>query len=405
MAWWNSTKTTPTGSNLGEIPGNAGTTPVNKTEEVKTGLGTPAVKDAQTSQPLGGGLNLSASKPGDVIAKLALEGGPKVVQQVTQNTAQGGRLVFSPGGTRLNGSAPAHGGEPQALLLEIPPAFRGMKLFSLSLTHSQVLTEKSGKWNGKKASAPGGENDPTPGMSLVDAHVVGKGWVTLSEKKFAEARQEVETLHDLHVSGEIDAIRVKSAAVDPVHVHLVSLNFLPTTKPATFDEGVFTSGIKFGDPWSGYGPSVFRDKSQTPAGNTRYPGAVTLNNHSWAETPASTLEALNKKGWHVDHDSITIPLDGKKLKTVEVAIGDTFPDNKTNNDGSYGKKGWAVLDIEIESKNGKRTPLLRRENVPPQGVLIGSAPPDYVPQPGDVLRVSVGDDTAGIMGVRVGYGA
>lgn len=397
-----------------DLPGTSGTGSVTGTggvADVVTEKKSDPLKSDVPTNAIGSGLNMSATaKAGDVIAKLALEpqGGFTVVQQVTKFTNNGNKVVFRPGGTRLNGDAPAHGGA-QSMLLEIPPQFRGMRLTSLSLTHSQVLDEKTGKWNGKKSGAPGGENDPTPGMSRVEFHVAGKGWTGLGQQnKFAEARQEVETLHDLPpAGGEIDAIRVKGAAVDPVHIHEVSLNFLPN-KPATFDEAIFTNGMSFGDQWNGKAPNVYRDKSSTPhTAGTRYPGAVTLNGGSysgWAETPEATIKAMAAKGWHADHDSIVIPLKaGDKLRSVEVLIGDTFPDAKTNNDGSYGKKGWATLDIEVETASGKRIPLLGNENVPPQGLLTGSTTGEYVVQPGDKVRVSVNADTAAVMGVRVGY--
>jgi hypothetical protein len=414
--WWKQPKTeTPGTGNLGNLGnlGNTGTaTGVGGTTETNQKKAGEQLSTDVPTTAMGTGLNMSVSKPGEVIAKLALEGGPKVVQQVTAFKGGGGQLVFQPGGTRLNGTAAAHGGVPQALLLEVPPQFRKMRLFSLSLSHQQNLTEKSTPWNGKKSSAPGGQQDQSPGMSLVDAHVVGKGWITLSEKKFAEARNEVETLHDLNMiplGVEIDAIRVRSAAVDPVHVNKVAINFLPQDRPASFNEGIFRSGISFGDPWKGQHNHVFRDTQPMKAGETRYPGAVTLNNNGgWADTPQTTLDKLGTLGWHADHDSVLIPLTGT-LKTVEVAIGDTDPANKfgetKNNDGSQGRKGYAELTIEVERANGKRYTLLSGENVPPQGVLIGAAGPDYKPEPGDKLRVSVDADAAGIMGIRVGYGA
>lgn len=409
MNWWNKPKTETPGA--GTLSSTGGPTIVGGTTETQKKTGGNLSTDVPTTA-IGTGLNMSVSKPGEIIAKLALEGGPKVVQQVTTFNGNGGRLVFSPGGTRLNGSAPTHGGEPQALLMEVPPQFRKMRLFSLSLTHQQVTSEKTTPWNGMKSSAPGGEQDKSPGMSLVDAHVVGKGWITLSEKKFAEARREVETLHDLNMvpkDAEIDAFRVKSAAVDPVHIHEVSINFLPQERPATFSEAIFRTGISFGDPWKGQHNHVFRDTQPMKAGETRYPGAVTLNNNGgWADTPQVTLDKLSTLGWHADHDSIVVPLTGE-VKTVEVAIGDTDPANKPgqtkNNDGSQGRKGYAELTIEVERANGKRYPLLRGENVPPQGVLIGATGPDYKFEQGDKLRVSVSADAAGIMGIRVGYGA
>lgn len=140
---------------------------------------------------------------------------------------------------------------------------------------------------------------------------------------------------------------------------------------------MFTPGMSFGDQWNGHKPYVERDRSVTPkVPGTRYPNAVSLGHgHGWAETPESTTKAMEAKGWHQDFDSISIPLPaGKHLRSVEVAIGDTCPDSKVNNDGSYGYKGYAKLDISVETADGKPHPTAQERERPSTGLADRLAP-------------------------------
>lgn len=311
----------------------------------------------------------------------------------------GARLSYDTLGIRLNGSAEAHGGQAQELMVTVPESHQGLRLAHIELIHSQNLGEKTHAWSGSKD-----QHDETAGYSQVEVQIDGKTWSNLGQpKKFAEARQEVERLHDLpDAHGKITAVRVRNVGVDPVHVHGLALHFLPS-KPKVFDEGIFTAGTNFGDPWAGRSPDVARVREVQVLGGTRYPGGLTLNNTGdWATTSAETLAKAQAKGWTVEKDSVVIPLQaGKRLRTAEVAIGDTHPDSAQNKDGSYGYKGFAKLDIAIERRDGSTVNLTSRENIPPQGVLVGSA--DQRIQPGDRLRVRVTADTAGLMGVRIGY--
>jgi hypothetical protein len=344
---------------------------------------------------------LVSAKPGDVAEKLLKETGNFAnVETFTQNNAQGTKVTFHTHGVRVNGNAQQHGGKPQQVMIEVPESHRGMRLAHVELTHSQSLSEKTSQWSGKKD-----QNDTTAPYSQIEFHVEGKGWTTLGQaRKFAEARSEVERLHDLpKAGGNIDAIRIKNVGVDPVHVQSLALHFLPAKKPDKFEEMIFTSGTSFGDPWNSQSPHSDRRREQNVSGGTRYPGGVTLNNSGdWANTSDATLDKVKAKGWTVDHSTLSIPLEpGKRFRIAEVAIGDTHPDNKLNNDKSYGYKGYATLTIAIERKDGKTIPLTQGENVPPQGVLMGGG--DYVAQAGDKLKISVGSDTAALMGVRIGY--
>ena len=312
-------------------------------------------------------------------------------------TAVAGSLktVANIGDVRLNGSSSPTG--PQEILIEVPESQRKMRLANIELTHSQVLSEKSVPWDGSKT-----HTDTSAPYTFIEVNVAGKGWTSLGQrKKFPEARQESERLHDLPpAGGDILAVRIRNVGIDPLHVQAIGLDFLPE-KPQHFDETIFTPGMRFGDAWNGQAPASERVRDVNVKG-TRYPEAIILNNNGWAETTPAALSKAQASGWTVEHDSILVPLTvGKRFKLAEVSLGDTHPDPNLNGDGSYGRKGWSKLTIAVEHADGSRTVLTNAENVPPQGVMLGSS--DIIVKAGDKLRIRVSNDTAGVMGVRVGY--
>lgn len=308
------------------------------------------------------------------------------------------KVSFQTQGVKLNGSAHETGGKPQEITMAVPSTHQNARLAHIELKHSQSLSDKTKPWSGKKA-----DRDTTAPYSQVEVHVEGKGWTNLGQaKKFAEARQETERLHDLpDAKGAITAVRVRNVGIDPVRVHDVTLHFLPQ-KPAIFDEAKLTPTTSFGDAWKDVAPRAGRDRAVKVPG-TRYPGGVTLNNGGqWSPTSSETLSAIKARGWTVGHDHVSIPLQaGKRFTMAEIAIGDTQPDADINGDGTHGRKGYAVLSVSIEKADGSTVSLSSNENIPSEGVMVGTA--DHVVQAGDKLRIHVGADTAGLMGVRLGY--
>ena len=319
------------------------------------------------------------------------------VKTVPAPETQAGKVTYRPE-TKLNGSAAATGGQAQEITMDVPKSVQGMRLAHIEIEHSQNLAEKTEPWSGKK-----GDRDNTAPYSQVEVFVEGKGWTNLGQaKKFAEARPEVERLHDLpDPKGNISQIRVRNVGVDPVRLHDVTLHFLPA-KPKAFDEAVLMPGASFGDAWSEVAPRTARVRDVVVPG-TRYPGAIVLNNNGkWSATEKGTVDKMAAKGWVVERDSLVIPLQaGKRLRIAEVAIGDTQPDPEKNGDGSYGRKGYAKLNLVIERANGSRVVLTSSENIPAEGVMVGTT--DHTVQPGDRLRVQATADAAALMGVRLGY--
>lgn len=304
-----------------------------------------------------------------------------------------GKVAFAPQ-VKLQGSA--H--EPQEVILHVPPALQKSRLSHIELRHSQNLADKTQPWSGKK-----GDRDTTAPYSKIEVHVEGRGWTDLGQpKKFAEARPEVERLHDLpDAKGAISAVRVRNVGTDPVTVHDLTLHFLPP-KPKSLHEARFTPTMSFGDAWKEVAPQTGRVRDAQVKG-TRYPGSITLNNNgSWEPTSKETQEVVKTRGWTLAHDTLSIPLEpGKRFRLAEVAIGDTQPDAAKNGDDSYGRKGYAKLNLTIQRADGTRTSLTSNENIPSEGIMVGSA--DHVVQPGDQLHIQVAADTAGLMGVRLGY--
>jgi hypothetical protein len=340
-----------------------------------------------------------AGPPGPSAPPPQAQGGFSIVKTFAPpDVRMPGRVAFQTQGIRLNGSAHETGSQPQQIVLNVPESLQRTRLAHIELKHSQNLAEKTRAWSGKKD-----DRDETAPYSKVEVYVVGKGWMDLGQRaKFAEARQEVERLHDLpDPRGAISAVRVRNVGVDPVHVHEVTLHFLPP-KPLSFDASLFMPTLSFGDAWSEVAPRAGRLRDATVQG-TRYPGGVTLNNTGdWAPTAQATIAKIKERGWTLEHDSLVIPLaPGKQVRTAEIAIGDTHPDGAKNGDGSFGYKGFAKLNVTIERHDGTRVALTTGENIPSEGVIVAGS--DHVVAVGDRLRIQVVGDTAGLMGVRIGY--
>ena len=183
---------------------------------------------------------------------------------------------------------------------------------------------------------------------------------------------------------------------DKAYVHSITISYVPEVADF-YETWSFTrSKTKMGDPQTMKG----RVYGGGPKYNGTYPGAVSLRRKVGN---TSSLRGTNWIASRKGHIEYALPV-GKKLKSIEVAAGDTHPDGKPNKDGGTGSLGGAKLTVKLSSSDGNEY-LIRHANLGPKGVITGfPSDLDRTIKDGDTLKIYSKSDTAYIMGIRIGYG-
>lgn len=292
-----------------------------------------------------------------------------------------------------------HPGE--AVLLTVPEKYQSRILDLITLSH-----RKAG------GSIIAGSWDPEPAYSRVlvlDKQTMAWTYwgtrhfnVVSFGDKLAETRSpdnpEVESLHDwIAYSGLIHPLAIciinsgrGEGAVS--YVQSLSVDFFPdeTSPKQVF---IFSPGTVFSDLKK-------KSKEQFGGGESfkgQYPHAVALNFKGQPSFPFST----DGDCYYTKDNSIHIVVDHTyTFSRIEVAVGDTKDTGKFNVDGYIGTPGGAKLDIELQKKE-ERQILAKGLNVPPQGVLKASPKQRLTVSNGDEFIISVENDPAYIMGVRI----
>jgi len=182
---------------------------------------------------------------------------------------------------------------------------------------------------------------------------------------------------------------------DKAYIHSVTIEFVQE-KSDEYKEWSFTNDkTDLGDPLTMKG----RSYGGGPSYNGLYPGAIIINPKRWVGKTQSKDWNGNWSGGELEHELEV----GKVLKSIEIAAGDTHPDQRPNKDGGIGSAGGANLTVLLKTKNGEEV-LIDKANLGPRGVVKG-IPTDlkYRIQDGDKLIVEINGDYAYIMGARVGY--
>lgn len=186
---------------------------------------------------------------------------------------------------------------------------------------------------------------------------------------------------------------------DSVYVSQVTLKVLPPKPDEYLGDNLAPDGTVAFSPGTSLGEMDIETGRKYGGGQTfggKFPGALALGGGAVPPLP---------KGWKVEGRELVIPVPpGKRVVSVEIAGGDSHPDGVTNSDGGSGTPGWAKLDMGIEeAATGKIDWFNNNENVPPEGVMMGS-PTNCarVTQTGDKIRIRGRNDILYIMGVRIG---
>jgi hypothetical protein len=230
--------------------------------------------------------------------------------------------------------------------------------------------------------------------------------------KFAEYRKrsEFDALYEWPIFGSkgvvsrdktkelvyANAIRIQNTGTDDLYFNQLYLEVMPTVGEE-YQEIIFTPKSDFGDVATMRGR--YYGGGQVLKGT--FPNALRIDSKGHRHYPTLPANMM------VDKNKIYIELTvGKKLSSVEVMCGDTYPDMVPNKDKGWGTLGNAKLSIYLENMiSSEKRMLLEEKNVGPQGVISASeVDSQKVIAPGDrlVIENKRGKSTAHIMGIRIG---
>lgn len=231
--------------------------------------------------------------------------------------------------------------------------------------------------------------------------------------KFAEIRPkgepEIENLYEFRIHGHggvdggggttdplyADAIRLVATGKDQVLISQITMKVAPP-KPERYISQTFSPGTDLGDA-----DGVDAKYGGGQGFEGKFPDALVLAPYGKG---AGDKPANLPNGWRMKGNKVYIPLPtGVSVTGLELAMGDSHPDGIRNKDGGWGTLGYAQISARLKRANGSTDVLMNRENVPPEGVLVGT-PQDgcYKTQPGDELELETNRDTSYIMGLRIG---
>lgn len=290
------------------------------------------------------------------------------------------------------------------LAFVIPPEFRGRIVRDVILMHRK---------DSKYAVDIGANNyDPNGAYSRVELHdLTSEEWKKWRDPagyqadKFAEPRSasdpEHEVLHDwVATVGEVkpDAVRVtnvgKHAKYSTSSIHGVEVVFHPELKNVRYQEKVYCQGTEFIDIENG---KMLPSYGGGEHSNGEYIGAIALNQHGHAIYELGTDPGPEAT---IENGRLIVNLDPRQtLAQVEISIGDTERlDQKT-------RLGWAKLWVGVRRSGSSSIEwFIKNANIPPQGVLAGAPLIEKSSiKDGDQLVIESRNDTAYVMGYRIGY--
>ena len=288
------------------------------------------------------------------------------------------------------------------ILLHVPAEYRTRIIRDVVLKHRKSHSRFMGRgW------------DPEGAYSRVLIREPRKnewvGWVDPSgynSDKFAEPRPatdpETEVLHDwVATVGKLNSelVSVENVGNGPnavVNFHSIELVFFPELNALNFKEEIFSEGTQFIDLAKGVNLPSF---GGGPNRDGKYPGALELNKYDLPGKIQNRESLVNARG------ELVVPLEnGKRLLSVELAVGDTHPDGIRNKDGHIGTLGWAKIDMDIVKGGVVVDTLTRGANVPPAGVLFGGPTSmGGLKINGESLVITAKGDIAYVMGYRLAY--
>jgi hypothetical protein len=256
---------------------------------------------------------------------------------------------------------------------------------------------------GHRQNPEGGdpEWDESPGLTSFQVMAADKSWNYWngqssghSGAKFAENSMypEMENLYDWNKFGHTNtktkrssqnslfphAVKVLSMGKDPILLSEITVKVDPL-KETSSSETIYSPGTSF---------SLDDHKNKyTLGGGQNFKGLF-----------PKAHELRSGKILSIDLEA------GKELTSINIACGDSLPDQKINKDGGWGSSGWAEISIGIKEASGSITWLTEYENVPPEGMIIASPLEcgEKIKAGSKVIIRSTGSPLY-IMGTHIGY--
>ena len=244
-----------------------------------------------------------------------------------------------------------------------------------------------------------------------------RAWIILGRDKFAEVRNpgryETENIPDCIDFGKIKpgyfaVIGTGIGKRGVVNFHGLEFSVFPeNTKP--LKEVIFTPGTEFVDLEKGiyhpsYGGGVWPDKMGI------YEDSVPLNHPNISNIGFNVT--LSGEDFYVENTGVNTGRmhirikEDMLVKMVEVAAGDTEDWKgevyKVRPDGPERfRRGWALLSVYAQKKDGSIITFLDDMNVPPRGILKGSPPEALNLEEGDEIIIESRNDATYVMGFKI----
>lgn len=282
----------------------------------------------------------------------------------------------------------------KCIYLAIPEHLRDKPLLFVNLGHTQSYSDNTGYDSAK-------EWDKNPGLTTVQLNQVDntgnpnwRYWNGPSSgdfgAKFAEpSHMELEGLYEWYKYGHKD-IKTHTNNKDPLYVDGARLCSIGKD-PVTLGSLIVKMAPKKSDEYK-----EFNISKSNSMGNSLTAEGRNYGSRSDAVFLGGYGSKKLSDGLKVENGNLEIPLKaGSNLNSFELSVGDARSD---------GSSGGAKISAYVLKSDGQRVSILKRENVPPKGVLIGTPQVDKVSiEKGDKLIVKSHYDEAFVMGLRLGY--
>ncbi len=292
----------------------------------------------------------------------------------------------------------------QTVYLVLPDHVDSKAISSIILAHRQNPRDQRGSMSYNPATGVKTYDD-WPAYTSVQVHSVNhsynnawRGWgghVSSDKRsKFAEIKKspEFDNLYEWPLKGHHsiatdkkessllkgNLIKLEVLGDDPVYIAGVQIKLVPPLADHYEEHSYTYNRTSLGDPITMQG-RVYGGGGSRYGG--KFPGAHVLSPH--------------RRGAH----KLVIPTNGRNVRAIDLAIGDTKPDGVRNRDGGIGSLGGSRISIFVETNSGKQIQLIDRENVSPQGVITTYNNINSVKN----IIIRVHSDTSYLMGYRYGY--